>query len=188
MKHFTIQPNRKFLRCLLLSLFIAVYAAVFFFSFFSKGIFVDGKFYRKSANLTSVTYKAASIGADYRQIVLKKYIDYCTIHLDDKSTVTVYPDGSTDLEIHTQFTGTYSDEMWQHIAAQSAETIRGFGNKPWFVPVMAVVLLFAAKLNSTRLYSLIFPQKAAGERWYTFVDRTFYICLVFVLLYLVIPF
>lgn len=187
MKKFTLLPNKKILPRLLLSLLCAVYLVVFCLLFFSKGIFVDGHFYRKSANLTAVTYKAASVGALYDRIVLKKYIDYCTIDLDDKATVTVYDDGSTDLNIHTVFTGQYSDEKWQQIATQQAETMRFFGKKPWLLPVVGAVLLFLAKRYSTQVYTFLFPRKAAGEGWYRLVDRAFYICLVLVLLYLVIP-
>lgn len=165
----------------------AVYIAVFCILFFAKGIYVNSSFYRKSANLTTVSYKAASLGADFEGIVLNKLMDYSTITVDGKTTVTVYPDKTFTVsgeEINPEI---FNSIDWVTIANQSNEGIRGFGSKHWALAFILWLVLLLCKIYGVQLYELLNPNKAAGEGYYRLLDVAFYLCSAAVLIYLVIP-
>ena len=112
---------RHLTKNLLLSIFFVIYLVLFVYLFFNKGIYVDGHFYKKSANLTQITYSANSLGADFDKIVLEKFIDKSIITIDDKYTVTVFSSGSFDNVVSTSSEISTIDADWLSIANQSAE-------------------------------------------------------------------
>ncbi len=179
---------RQLTKNLLLSIFFVIYLVLFVYLFFNKGIYVDGHFYKKSANLTQITYSANSIGADFDKIVLEKFIDKSIITIDDKYTVTVFSSGSFDNVVSTSSEISSIDADWLSIANQNAEKIRGFGQKPWFGVVIIYILFFLSKKYNVQLYSFFRRGKAAGEKYYRCFDIAFNIFCVAALIYLIIPF
>lgn len=188
MEQFINKLTNHFSKYLALSIFLVFYLVVFWYLFFNKGIYVDGHFYKKSANLTQVCYTASSIGAEYKQIVLEKYIDKSLITIDGEYTVSVFSDGSSEpvVTADSRLADTAAD--WVSIANQDAEGIRGFGQKPWFAVVIIYVLFFLAKKYNVQIYSFFRRGRAAGENYYRYFDRVFNIFCIVALIYLILPF
>ena len=179
---------KKFNRHLLLSIFVVLYLVIFVYLFFNKGIYIDGHFYKKSANLTQITYSSSSIGADFDKIVLKKFIDKSIITIDDEYTVSVFSSGSFDNVVSVDSEISSIDADWLSIALQEAESIRGFGKKPWFAVVIMYILFFLSKKYNVQLYSFFCRGKAAGEKYYRCFDIAFNAFCIIALIYLIIPF
>lgn len=188
MEHFIFKLNRKFTKNLAVSIFLVVYLIIFWFLFFNKGIYLDGHFYKKSANLTQITYSASSFGADFNKIVLEKYMDKSLITIDDTYTVSVFYSGSFDKVVSVDKTISNIDADWLSIASQEAERIRGFGNKPWYAVVLVYILFFLAKKYNVQLYSFFRKGRAAGEKYYRYFDAAFTVFCITALIYLIIPF
>lgn len=180
--------TQKLTRNLAISIFLAVYLVVFFFLFTGKGIYINGHFYKKSANLTQITYSASSIGADFDQIVLEKFIDKSIITIDNKYTVSVFSSGSFSTVASVDSSLTDIDADWVAIAEQRAETMRGFGKKPWFAVAAFYIVFFVSKKYNVQLYSFFRKGKAAGENYYRIFDTVFSIFCILALVYLIIPF
>ena len=178
---------QKFKKHLLLSLLFILYLFAFWFLFFTKGIYVDGHFYRKSANLTTITYTCKSPFADFKSIRLEKQLNSSVITIDDSCVMTVNSDGIVSLEKGAFTEETLPHAQWDRIADQSAEQNRGFGTKPWVL----VLLLFAAvsliKRYSTEVYTFLRRNRAAGEGYYKAVDIAFRLVWIAGLVYLIIP-
>ena len=178
---------QKFRKHLLVCALIILYLVAFWLLFFTKGIYVNGSFYRKSANLTQITYTSASPFADFDSIVVQKYVDSTTVTVDDVYTINVNSDGSW---IYTGYMGDISpleNIDWNALAAQQTEHNRGFGTKLWIPAILCLVAAVCAKLNSTKLYEFFNKNKAANERYYKLVDVTVKAVVIIVLVYLIIP-
>ena len=122
----------KLSKKLILSIFLAIYPVVFWLSFSSKGIFVNGHFYKKSANMTTVTYNCRNPFAEYKKIVLQKQFDGSVITVDNEYVVAISDDGSWQ---QTAGENTVAlDIDWSIIANQSTENLRGLStNQPYFI-------------------------------------------------------
>ncbi len=173
---------------LAISIFFVFYLIIFVYLFLNKGIYLDGHFYKKSANLTQITYKASSLNADFEQIVLEKYIDKSLITIDGKYTVSVFSSGSSDNVVSVDNEISHIDADWLSIANQDSERMRCFGNKPWHLVVLVYILFFLAKKYNVQLYSFFRKGRAAGEGYYKAFDAIFSIFCIAVLIYLIIPF
>ncbi len=174
--------RNKLTKATALFIFFVIYFIVFWFMFFTKGIFINEHFYKKSANLNTITYSAFDFGCDFEQIVMKKQIDKTVITVDDKYTVTVtnqnevIPSQNTDIELN-----------WSEIASQKGETVRKLGQRPWPLAIIVAIIFFFAKKYNTQIYSFIYKNHAAGENYYKYFDILFSILCVAVLIYLVLP-
>ncbi|MBQ7283653.1 MAG: hypothetical protein IJW74_02195, partial [Oscillospiraceae bacterium] len=88
----------NFSKKIILALFLVLYLIVFWFLFFTKGIYVDGHFYKKSANLTTITYTCRNPFADYKKIVLQKQLGGAVITIDDAYILTVNSSGGVSID------------------------------------------------------------------------------------------
>lgn len=187
MEHLFTKFTNKFTRHLAISIFLVLYLVFFIFLFTQKGIHLYGHFYKKSANLTQITYKAASFGADFKEIKLQKFIDKSLITVDDSFSVTVYADKSFDIVAGSDTT-VMPDIDWALISSQKAERMRGFGSKHWAAVGAVYILLFLSRHYNTRLYSFFNKNKAAGENYYRIFDRFFVAACIMALIYFILPF
>ena len=181
---FTLKSTKNFA----ISIFFVFYLVVFIYLFLNKGIYLNGHFYKKSANLTQVTYTAASLNAEFEQITLEKYIDKSIITVDNAYTVKVFNADSVSAVVRADPALEKVNIDWISIARQDTERIRGFGNKPWYVAVIMCVLFFLAKQYNVQIYAFFRRNKAAGESYYKIFDTIFTLFCIIVLIYLIIPF
>jgi len=177
----------RFNKVIALSVFFVLYLVVLWFSFTAKGIYFDGHFYKKSANLTTITYICRNPFASHKKIVLQKQVDISVVTVDDTYEFTVNKDGSwqqtdsTGIDIAPGFD-------WNVIAHQNAETTRGNARKqPYFVVFVVYALFVLSKIFSTKIYEIIFKGKAAGERYYKIFDIVFDVITAVVLIYFILP-
>lgn len=177
----------KLKRHIILTVLFLLYVVAFWFLFFTKGIYVEGHFYRKSANLTQISYTSADSGADFEKIIMQKHIDKSVISADDKLTVTIYKNDTVSVSCDENCDVQLSDEQWLAIADQSAESYRGFGSKPWLLVLVVLAAAVFVKRYSPQVYSFFFRNKAANENYYKTVDIIFKVVLAAGLLYLIIP-
>ena len=179
---------KKFRRNLLVCALVILYLIAFWLLFFTKGIYVNGSFYRKSANLTQISYTSASPLADFDSIVVQKYVDSTTVTVDNTCTVTVSADGSWVCSDTVAENSALNGIDWHAVATQQTEQNRGFGTKLWIPALLCLAFAVFAKFNSTKLYEYFNKNKAANERYYKLVDVITKIVIIAVLLYLIIPF
>lgn len=188
MEQFIRKFTKKSTRILALSVFLVTYLIIFSFLFLQKGIHLDGHFYKKSANLTQITYTAASFGADFEQIVLQKFIDKSLITIDGMHTVTVFSSGSFNTVVSVDRALADTNADWVSIASQEAENIRGFGSKNWIAVLVIYILLFLSRHYNTQIYNFFRKGKAAGENYYRVFDITFVAACIAALIYFILPF
>ncbi len=181
------QLTSKLKKHLILTIFFVLYFMAFWFLFFTKGIYVDGHFYKKSANLTTITYTCKNSAAEFEKIVLQKQLDYSIITLDDDYVLTVNSAGGVSIDGNMGPDSTLPDARWDLIADQSAERNRGFGSKPWILVLVVFVVMFIVKRYSTQVYTLFRKNRAAGESYYKAVDIIFKVVCIAGLVYLIIP-
>lgn len=172
---------------LIISVLLVLYLIAFWFLFFAKGIYVDGYFYKKSANLTTVTYTCKNPSADFKRIILEKQLNKSVITIDDSYVLTVNSAGGVSIDGNTGPDSNLPDARWDLIANQSAERSRGFGSKPWYIVILIFCAMFLIRKYSTQFYSFIFKNKAAGEGYYKAVNIAFNIVYIAGLVYLIIP-
>ncbi len=182
MSTFFYNIRKKFTKTFCLSIFMIVYFTIFWFMFFTKGIFINEHFYKKSANLNTITYSAFDVGCEFDKIVLQKKIDKTIITVDDKYIVTVFNNNdivySSDEKI---------DIDWKKIATQKGETIRKLGKRPWPLAIIFAVLFFVVRKYNSQIYSFVYKNKVAGEKYYKYFDIIFSIFCIFTLIYLILP-
>ena len=178
---------RKLARHLVLALFLLLYLVAFWFLFFTKGIYADGHFYRKSANLTTVTYTCRSPFAEHKTITLEKQVDGAVITIDGEYELTVANNGSILLENGTFTEDTLPDVDWNRIADQSAERNRGFGEKWWIATLVIMAAALFVNRYSTEVYNFFNRSKAANESYYLWVGRASKAICIIGLIYLIIP-
>ena len=188
MDFFKNKFTQKLTRNIAISIFFVFYLIIFVYLFLNKGIYLNGHFYKKSANLTQITNSAASLNAEFEQITLEKYIDKSIISIDNKHSVTILNPESTNPVITTDTVLEGINADWVSIARQDAERMRRFGNKPWYLVVLVYVLFFAAKKYNVQLYTFFHRNKAAGEAYYKAFDTIFTVFCMIALIYLIIPF
>ncbi|MBE6894599.1 MAG: hypothetical protein E7483_03280 [Ruminococcaceae bacterium] len=184
---FTNKSIPRFTKVITLSVFFILYLAVLWFSFNSKGIYLDGHFYKKSANLTTVTYTCRNPFAHHKKIVLQKQVDKSVITIDGSQQITVNKDsswqqtaGSTDAFV--------TETDWVYIAQQKAETTRGNARKqPYFIVFIIYILFALSKIFSAKIYEFFFRGKAAGEKYYKIFDIVFDAVTAVVLIYFILP-
>ena len=183
---FTNKTTPKLNKKLILSIFLAVYPVVFWLSFSSKGIFVNGHFYKKSANMTTVTYNCRNPFAEYKKIVLQKQFDSSVITVDNKYVITVSDNGSwqqTAGENAVTF-----DIDWSLISNQSTENLRGLStNQPYFIVLIFYLLCVIFRVFSAQIYHFIFRNRAAGENYYKVISKVFTIATVMIMVYFILP-
>lgn len=177
---------QKLLKHIVLTALLVLYLAVFWFLFFTKGIYVEGHFYKKSANLTTITYTCRNPAADYKKIVLNKQLDYSLITIDDTYTLTVASDGKVSAGKGTDIS-LLPHAQWDKIADQSAERNRGFGEKRWILTLALMAAAFIANRYSTAVYSFFHPDRAANDSYYLWVGRIAKAVYIIGLVYLIIP-
>lgn len=179
--------SSRFAKTVALSVFFALYLIVLWFSFTSKGIYLDGHFYRKSANLTTITYTCRSPFASHRKIVMQKQVDTAVITVDENWKITVNADGSWQ-QTAGEDNIFISETHWDNIASQTAETTRGNAKKqPYFIVFLVYALFVLSKIFSTRVYEFLFRGKAANESYYKAFDIVFTIITSIVLIYFILP-
>ena len=178
---------KKFRKNLLFCALIILYLVAFWLLFFTKGIYVNGSFYKKSANLTQISYTSASPFADFDSIVVQKYVDSTTVTVDDVYTITVTDDGSWIYTGYISDTSTLENIDWYAVAAQQTEQNRGFGTKLWIPSLLCLVFAVLAKYNSTKLYELFNKNKAANETYYKMVNTITTVIIIVCLVYFIIP-
>ena len=181
------KPTIKSSKLFILSVFFVLYLIVFWLSFFSKGIFVQEHFYRKSSNLTAVTYTCRNPFAEYKKIVLQKQVDKDTLTIDGAYTVNVYKDGTVE-KSENMPDDILPGTDWAAVADQSLEGSRGFlTGQPYFLVFILYVLLALSKIYSTRVYSILFRNRAAGESYYRIFDNVFTAATIIVMVYFILP-
>lgn len=181
-KRFTSKPRR----IAAAALFCVVYILFLWFTFMSKGIYIDGHFYKKSSNLTTITYTCTSSKADFDTIVLKKHKDRSEITVDGVYKIIIDQSG-TATAANDASAAVLDAADWASVASQKAEGIRGFGRKPWKIVLAVYALILLAKVFSTKLYSIFKPGHAASENYYKTVDMIFYISTLLVPVFISIP-
>ena len=175
----------KFTKTILLALIFALYFVILWFSFSSKGIYLDGHFYKKSANLTTVTYTCNSPFAQYKKIILEKQVDKTEITIDSSHTITIDNDGNWRQTGGDALPGNVN---WSAIAQQQTETTRGSAKKQQYIIVSACYIAFAvSKFYSTKVYEFLFKNKAAGENYYRVFNIVFAVVTVIVMIYFLLP-
>ena len=180
--------HNNFAKNILLALFFVIYLIIFWFLFFTKGIYVDGHFYKKSANLTTVTYTCRNPFADYKKIVMQKQMNTTIIAVDDAYVLTVNSAGGVSIEGDMGLTQTLPDARWDLIATQEAETSRGIVLKQSYITVFILyALFFLAKHYNTRIYEFFRRSKAPGENYYRIFDKAFTVITIAVLIYFILP-
>ncbi len=185
---FNSKSGLKLIKIIRLSLFFAFYLVILWFSFSSKGIFVDGHFYKKSANMTTVTYTCRNPFADFRKIVLEKQVDKSVIRLDDSYTLTVNNNGGVSIEGNMGPDGNLPDAHWDLIASQSAESSRiAATHQPYFIVFIVYGLFILSKIYSTKVYEFFFRNRAAGESYYKVFDIVFTAVTAAVMIYFILP-
>ena len=178
---------RKLAKHLVFTAFIVLYLVAFWLLFFTKGIYVDGHFYKKGANLTTITYTCRNPLADYKTITLQKQKDSATITVDDDYTLTVNSAGGISIESDKSISQKLPDAEWDKIADQSAERNRGFGKKRWIITLLLMIGAFFANRYSTEVYNFFNRNKAANDRYYLWVNRISKAIYILGLIYLIIP-
>lgn len=170
-------------KSLALATFFVLYMVIFLFMFFTKGIYVNDNFYKKSANINTVTY-TASKNTTPREIVLKKQfegsqliIDGNVIDVTEKGEISFKSD-KTDSII--------DDNTLRQIARQEIETHRGSNNKTWFCVVIIYVVFMLLKKYNTQVYSFFNRNRAPGESYYKYFDRGFTVFCIVALAYLML--
>ena len=165
----------------------AIYLGIFWFSFFSKGIFIDGNFYKKSANMTTVTYSCRNPFADYKKIVLQKQKSGAEIIIDNRYKIVVDGHGNWQQTDSTGLT-VLPDEPWHLVAQQATETSRGPSSRqPYGVVLIGYILFVLAKIFNPRVYSFFFRNRAAGEGYYRGFNIVFVAVTAVVLVYFILP-
>ena len=181
------KPALKFSKIFILSVFFAIYLVILWFSFSAKGIFVDGHFYRKSANMTSVTYTCRNPFADYKKIVLQKQVDGAVITIDGRYTISVHSDGSWQQTDNSSLI-ILPNTDWASVADQSAESSRiAATHQPYFLTFIVYGLFALSKIYSTKVYEFLFKNRAAGENYYRIFDMVFTFATAAVMLYFILP-
>ena len=184
---FNNKPTVKLSKTLILSVFFALYLVFLWFSFSSKGILVDGHFYKKSANMTTITYTCRNPFAQHKKIVLQKQVNENIITVDDSFIVTVSKDGTV----------TKNDNMgddilpladWASIAKQNSESSRAAAtHQPYFLVFIVYGLFVLSKIYSAKVYEFFFRNRAAGENYYRFFDIVFTVVTAAVMIYFILP-
>ncbi|MBR2029217.1 MAG: hypothetical protein IKA10_09600 [Oscillospiraceae bacterium] len=178
----------KFNKILKLSVFFAVYLVVLWFSFSSKGIFVDGHFYKKSANMTTITYTCRNPFADFKKIILEKQVDGSVIKIDDSYTLTVNKNGDVSIADNTSIDGNLPDARWDLIANQSAESTRiAATHQPYFLVFIVYGLFALSRIYSAKVYEFVFRNRAAGESYYRIFNIVFTVITAAVMVYFILP-
>ena len=179
---------RKLAKHMILTIFFLIYLVAFWFLFFTKGIYADGHFYRKSANLTTITYTCSSPLAEYKTITLQKQVDGAVITVDEEYVLTVNSNGVVSPENGTFAEQSFSDVDWNRIADQSAERNRGFGEKWWIATLVIMAAALFVNRYSTKVYNFFNRSKAANESYYLWVGRISKAIFIIGMIYLIIPF
>lgn len=179
---------RKLAKHMILTIFFLIYLVAFWFLFFTKGIYADGHFYRKSANLTTITYTCSSPLAEYKTITLQKQVDGAVITVDEEYVLTVNSNGVVSPENGTFAEQSFSDVDWNRIADQSAERNRGFGEKWWIATLVIMAAALFVNRYSTKVYNFFNRSKAANESYYLWVGRISKAIFIIWMIYLIIPF
>ena len=175
-------------KILKLSVFFAVYLVVLWLSFSSKGIFVDGHFYRKSANMTTITYTCHNPFADFKRIILEKQVDGSVIKIDDSYTLTVDKNGTVSIADNTSVDGNIPDARWDLIADQSAESTRiAATHQPYFLVFIVYGLFALSRIYSAKVYEFVFRNRAAGESYYRIFNIVFAVITAAVMVYFILP-
>ena len=178
---------RKLAKHMILTIFFLIYLVAFWFLFFTKGIYADGHFYRKSANLTTITYTCSSPLAEYKTITLQKQVDGAVITVDGEYILTVDSNGVVSPENGTFAEQSFSDVDWSRIADQSAERNRGFGEKWWIATLVIMAAALFVNRYSTEVYNFFNRSKAANESYYLWVGRISKAIFIIGMIYLIIP-
>ena len=178
---------RKLARHLILTIFFVLYLVAFWFLFFTKGIYADGHFYKKSANLTTITYTCRNPFAEHKTITLQKHVDSAVITVDDDYVLTVNSEVGVSIDGDMSTTQTLPDAQWDKIADQSAERNRGFGKKWWIVTLAVMAAALMTNRYSTEVYSFFHRNKAANDNYYLWIGRISKAVCIIGLIYLIIP-
>ena len=178
---------RKLAKHMILTIFFLIYLVAFWFLFFTKGIYAEGHFYRKSANLTTITYTCSSPLAEHKTITLQKQVDGAVITVDEEYILTVDSNGAVSLENDTFAEDTLSDVNWSRVADQSAERNRGFGEKLWVLTLVLMAGAFFVNRYSTEVYNFFNRNKAANDRYYLWIGRISKAICILGMIYLIIP-
>lgn len=169
--------NNIWIKALLLLLF-ALWAAVYFYLFFSKGIFVNDIFYKKSANINTITYTSTEKSVTPQRIILKKQIgDSSLIIADEKEILIKLSENITE-----GFEGIDADTL-MNIAKQNSETYRGSKSK--IVLIASIALLLAVlRLFIGKIYSALFKNRIPSENFYNYFDLFLGAYIVFCVVFL----
>ena len=178
---------KKFRKNLLVCALIALYLVAFWLLFFTKGIYVNDHFYKKSANLTQITYTSRNPLADFDSIIVQKYVDKTAISVDDAYIIDVSANGSWSCTEYAGDTSVIDKIDWYAIATQQTEQNRGFGQKCWIFALVCLVVTLYCRFNSTKLYEIFNKNKAAGEGYYKLINISTAVVVAAVLVYLILP-
>ncbi|MBR2503430.1 MAG: hypothetical protein IKB62_04820 [Oscillospiraceae bacterium] len=178
---------RKLTKHLILTILLLLYLVAFWFLFFTRGIYVEGHFYRKEANLTTVTYTCRNPFAQHKTITLQKQANRSVITVGSDYVLTVDSDKGVSVEGDMGVNQTLPDARWDMIADQSAECNRGFGGKLWVLTLLLMAGAFFINRYSTKVYNFFNRNKAANDNYYLWVGRISKAIYVLGLIYLIIP-
>ncbi|MEG1895152.1 MAG: hypothetical protein RR162_02845 [Oscillospiraceae bacterium] len=168
----------------ILAVFFVAYIIIFLFMFFSKGIFINDNFYKKSANINTITYTCRKNAAP-KQVVVQKQIDGGGRIVADGSIITLLPDGTVvypegfDSAILEQST-------IKALVLQQGETHRGDGNFTWIFVAIIYIAFMLLKRYNTQIYAIFNRNKAPGESYYRYFDAGFTIFCIAALIYLIV--
>ena len=177
----------KFSKLFILSVFFALYLGLLWFSFSSKGIYADGHFYKKSANMTTITYTCRNPFARHKEIVLQKQVNKNIITIDNTFTVSVHNDG-TVTKSDNMSDDILPDTDWTAIARQDTESSRGTSTRqPYFLVFIVYGLFTLSKIYSASVYGFFFKNRAAGESYYRIFDIVFTVVTAVVMVYFILP-
>ena len=175
--------NFNIKRSIFIIFLFIVYIVVFCNIFFAKGIFINGEFYKKSANLTTVTYSSYSLNCTFDVIKLEKQLSKSIIKIDDKYSFELENGVCSPTSLPENIT---CDDLI-NIASQQNETTFKLGTKHWQIPIIIFAVLFLLKFNSTKIYYILNKNKAPKENYYKITDIVFYTVSALILIYFIIP-
>lgn len=176
--------KKNLVKSILLSAFFVLYLISFLLIFFSKGIFVGENFYKKSANINSITYSATK-NALPKQIILQKKIGGSNILIVDGVSILLSPKGEIEYPDGYSPQGLSESEI-QKIALQQSETHRGSQNKTWLFVALIYITFMLIKNYNTQIYSFFNKDKAPRESYYKLFDAIFTIFCIAALVYIII--
>lgn len=181
------RPISRRIKIIFLSVFFVFYAVFLWLSLSQTGILIDGHFYKKNANMTTITYSCSNMFADCRKITLQKQFESTVITIDENCTMTFDKSGNiVESDCANGFILPEAD--WSAVASQDAEITKGTAKKqPYFLVFIVYALFLLSKIFNTKVYEFFFKGKAAGESYYKAFDVIFTIVTLAVLIYFILP-